>query len=142
MDGKNSHEVKSAASPAASDVGVGTHEQHNVSLGKKILYHLWDSDQHLKSPQERALVRKLDFGILICATLGWWMKYIDQSNITNAYVSGMKEDLNIKGNEYTYMLMCYTIAFAIMQIPANMIALKVRPRVCLVVCELGWTAFT
>lgn len=71
MDTKKSHEVKSAASPAASDVGVGTHEHHKVSLGKKILYHLWDSDQHLKSPQERALVRKLDFGILICATLGW-----------------------------------------------------------------------
>ncbi|KAF3802557.1 Pantothenate transporter FEN2 [Colletotrichum gloeosporioides] len=142
MDGKKSHEVNSAMSPAASDVGVGAHEAHNVSFGKKILYHLWDADQHLKSPQERALVRKLDFGILICATLGWWMKYIDQSNITNAYVSGMKEDLNIKGNEYTYMLMCYTIAFAIMQIPANMIALKVRPRICLVVCELGWTAFT
>lgn len=22
-----------------------------VSFGKKILYHLWDSDQHLKSPE-------------------------------------------------------------------------------------------
>ena len=59
-------------------------QTREVSLTKKILYHLWDADQHLKSPEERALVRKLDFGILICATLGWWMKYIDQSNITNA----------------------------------------------------------
>jgi hypothetical protein len=49
------------------------------------------------------------------------MKYIDQSNLTNACkscpslpvyvadlagedVSGMKEDLKIEGNEYTYML--------------------------------------
>ena len=71
-------------------------------LWKRWLMHLWDADQHLKSPevrslpicgsifainrsnQERKLVRKLDFGILICATLGWWMKYIDQSNISNA----------------------------------------------------------
>ncbi|KAH7014107.1 pantothenate transporter liz1 [Microdochium trichocladiopsis] len=113
-----------------------------VSAGKRLLYHLWDNDQHLKSPEERRLVRKLDFGILICATLGWWMKYIDQNNIVNAYVSGMKEDLNIQANEYTYMLMCYTIAFAIMQIPSNAIALKIRPRICIVVCELGWTAFT
>ncbi|TDZ30016.1 Pantothenate transporter liz1 [Colletotrichum spinosum] len=137
-------ELDSATSAAAWDMSIGTSEDvpQQTSLGKRILYHLWDADQHLKSPQERALVRKLDLGILICATLGWWMKYIDQSNITNAYVSGMKEDLNIQGNEYTYMLMCYTIAFAIMQIPSNMIALKVRPRICLVVCELGWTAFT
>ncbi|KAH8673398.1 pantothenate transporter liz1 [Xylariales sp. PMI_506] len=114
----------------------------NIPLWKKFVYHLWDADQHLKSPQERALVRKLDFGILICATLGWWMKYIDQSNIANAYVSGMKKDLNIQANEYTYMLMCYTISFAIMQVPANAIALKIPPRICLIACEIGWTIFT
>ena len=37
---------------------------------------------------------------------------------------------------------CYTIAFAIMQIPSNILALKIRPRICIVICELGWTAFT
>lgn len=41
-----------------------------VSVGQKILYSLWDSDQHLKSAAERAFVRKLDFAILTCATLG------------------------------------------------------------------------
>jgi ACS family pantothenate transporter-like MFS transporter len=76
------------ASTSDLDVGVGEATPQKVSFGKKILYHLWDADQHLKSPQvrlssqnfifalelteqERALVRKLDFGILICATLGW-----------------------------------------------------------------------
>ncbi|KEY70812.1 hypothetical protein S7711_09830 [Stachybotrys chartarum IBT 7711] len=116
-----------------------------ISTGKRLLYHLWDQDQHLKSPEERKLVRKLDFGILICATLGWWMKYIDQNNIVNAYVSGMKEDLNLNGNECTYMLkyttVCCTIAFAIMQIPSNAIALQIRSRICIVTCELGWTVF-
>jgi hypothetical protein len=61
--------------------------------------------------------KKTEFEIL------QWMKYIDQSNIANACeycvpldqlrtmktdmvpdVSGMKEDLNIEANEYTYML--------------------------------------
>ncbi|PVH89465.1 pantothenate transporter liz1 [Cadophora sp. DSE1049] len=139
---KKTEEVKAAPSPSVSDIGIVEPAPQQVSLGKKILYHLWDADQHLKSPEERSYVRKLDFGILICATLGWWMKYIDQSNLSNAYVSGMKEDLNIEGNEYTYMLMCYTIAFAIMQIPSNILALKIRPRICIVICELGWTAFT
>ncbi|KAJ0305825.1 hypothetical protein COL516b_004933 [Colletotrichum fioriniae] len=123
MDGeKKAHEVNSATS-TASDVGVGVHEDapQNVSWGRKVLYHLWDADQHLKSPQERALVRKLDFGILICATLGWIR---GQSKRSDRYA------------------VCYTIAFAIMQIPSNLIALKIRPRYCIVFCELGWTAFT
>ncbi|KAF2448077.1 pantothenate transporter liz1 [Karstenula rhodostoma CBS 690.94] len=132
--------------PRPIDVREGTSEDvrpsQELSVWKRFLMHLWDADQHLKSLEERKLVRKLDFGILICATLGWWMKYIDQANIANAYVTGMKEDLNIEGNQYTYMLMCYTIAFAIMQIPSNLIALKIRPRYCIVVCEIGWTIFT
>ncbi|KAF2171780.1 hypothetical protein M409DRAFT_18013 [Zasmidium cellare ATCC 36951] len=144
---------------AVPDIAVGHQEPQNVSFWTKLVSHIWDSDQHLKSPEERALVRKLDFGILICATLGWVFTKdqrgtngklplttisadIDQGNLANAYVSGMKEDLNIQGNEYTYMQMCYTISFAIMQIPANIIALKVRPRICIVICELGWTVFT
>lgn len=72
-------------------------------------------------------------------------------------VTGMREDLKMFGNEYTYCLsesqirpsppyanvtVMYTIAFAIMQIPANMFALKFRPRLLIFICEMGWTAFT
>lgn len=41
-----------------------------LSWKRKLLYHLWDNDQHLKSPEERALLRKLDAGILICESSG------------------------------------------------------------------------
>ncbi|KAF9018546.1 MFS general substrate transporter [Hymenopellis radicata] len=117
-------------------------EGQHVSFGKKILYYLWDSDQHLKSPAERHLLRKLDAGILLCACLGWFMKYIDQANLSNAYVSGMKEDLDIQGNEYTYMQTTYIVGFAIMQIPSSWIALKIRPSWWLFACEIGWGTFT
>lgn len=53
------------------------HEVPKVSWGQRILYSLWDSDQHLKSPQERAFVRKLDFAILTCATLGVSVFFLD-----------------------------------------------------------------
>ena len=35
-----------------SDVDIGTVAAvpEKLSFGKKLLYHLWDSDQHLKSP--------------------------------------------------------------------------------------------
>ncbi|KFA55227.1 hypothetical protein S40293_09854 [Stachybotrys chartarum IBT 40293] len=95
---------KMAQTVTQGSVTNGKAETMPILTGKRLLYHLWDQDQHLKSPEERKLVRELDFGILICATLGWWMEYIDQNNIVNTYVSGMKEDLNLNGNEYTYML--------------------------------------
>ncbi|CAD0040919.1 unnamed protein product [Aureobasidium pullulans] len=53
------------------------------------------------SQGERKLVQKLDFFILtFCCLI---------SNLTNAYVSGMKEDLNFKGNELTQINTVFTV---------------------------------
>ncbi|PBL00916.1 pantothenate transporter liz1 [Armillaria gallica] len=108
----------------------------------KFLSYIWDSDAHLKTPFERRLIRKLDFGILVVSCLGFFMRYLDSANLANAYVSGMKEDLNILGNEYTYMGTCYTIAYALFQIPGTLIVTRVRPSYFLFFCEVGWGAFT
>ncbi|KAJ7727185.1 pantothenate transporter liz1 [Mycena olivaceomarginata] len=96
----------------------------------KFKSYIWDSDAHLKSPEERALIRKLDFGILIVACLGCLSQIPRvslQNNLANAYISGMKEDLGINGNEYTYDALC--------KYPSTMIVQKIR---ALAFCEIGW----
>ncbi|KAF7295825.1 MFS general substrate transporter [Mycena chlorophos] len=118
---------KTAATVAAPDV-------QNVGL--------WNSGQHLRTSGERRLLWKLDLGILLAASFGWFMRYVDQANLTSAYVSGMKEDLNITGNQYTYMNTSYLVAFSIMQLPSSIIGLKIRPSIWLFSCEIGWTIFT
>jgi hypothetical protein len=40
---------------------------------------------------------------------------IDTSNITNAFVSGMKEDLSLYGNQYNYIVLSWTIGYIIGQ---------------------------
>jgi hypothetical protein len=40
---------------------------------------------------------------------------IDTSNITNAFVSGMKEDLNLYGNQYNYIVTSWTVGYIIGQ---------------------------
>ncbi|EMR66286.1 putative pantothenate transporter liz1 protein [Eutypa lata UCREL1] len=97
---------------------------------------IWDTDTHLKSPEERKLLRKLDWSILTIGCLGFFMKYLDQGNLTNAYVSGMQEDLAMYGNEYTYAQTAYTCAYAVMQIPSTLIVQKIRPSVWLAAMEL------
>lgn len=49
--------------------------------------YIWDSLD--KSPEERAFLFKLDLAVLSFASLGYLIKYLDQSNINNAFVSGM-----------------------------------------------------
>jgi ACS family pantothenate transporter-like MFS transporter len=40
---------------------------------------------------------------------------IDTSNITNAFVSGMKEDLDLYGNQYNYIVASWTVGYIIGQ---------------------------
>lgn len=74
-------------------MGRGSASQEPRGQFLEVIVVVFMADARL---QERQLVRKLDFGILICATLGWWMKYIDQANISNAcecfpeFVSGKR----------------------------------------------------
>ncbi|KAL1984901.1 hypothetical protein VTN96DRAFT_8560 [Rasamsonia emersonii] len=103
---------------------------------------IWDTDSHLKSPEERKLVRKLDFALLTIGCVGFFLKYLDQTNLTNAYVSGMQEDLKMFGNQYTYANAAYTVAYAIMQIPSTLIIQKIRPSYWLAAMEVGWGVFT
>ncbi|KAM5354956.1 hypothetical protein ACJ41O_001602 [Fusarium nematophilum] len=103
---------------------------------------IWDTDTHLKTPEERKLLRKLDWSILTIGCLGFFMKYLDQGNLANAYISGMQEDLGMWGNEYTYAQTAYTCAYAVMQIPSTLIVQKIRPSLWLALSEVAWGIFT
>lgn len=77
--------------------------------------YLWDTFD--KSPEERRFLFKLDAVILTFASLGYFIKYLDQVNISNAYVSGMKEDLGLYGNELNIMTTTWTVGYVIGEIP-------------------------
>lgn len=52
------------------------------------------------SPEEKKLVFKLEWFLLSFSCLCFFVKQLDQNNVSNAYVSGMKEDLGSgPGNE-------------------------------------------
>ncbi|KAB5560044.1 putative pantothenate transporter liz1 [Coniochaeta sp. 2T2.1] len=94
---------------------------------------LWDSTG--VSKEERRFLLKLDFTLLTFGTLGMLIKWIDTSNITNAFVSGMKEDLGLLQNQYNYIVVSWTVGYIIGQWPSNFILTRVR-------AHIGWTIFT
>lgn len=58
--------------------------------------YIWDSLD--KSPEERKFLFKLDLALLTFASLGYFIKYLDQANINNAFVSGMWVFQNLGGS--------------------------------------------
>lgn len=77
--------------------------------------YFWDTFD--RSPEERKFLFKLDAVILTFASLGYFIKYLDQVNISNAYVSGMKEDLGMYGNQLNIMTTTWTVGYVIGEIP-------------------------
>lgn len=76
------------------------------------------------------------------ASLGYCIKYLDQVNVNNAFVSGMKEDLGLYGNELNYMQTCWTIGYVLGEIPSNLLLTRIRPSIWIPCCEVTWSVLT
>lgn len=64
------------------------------------------------TPEERRLILKLDVLIMIVVLLAYWVKVLDSSATSTAYVSGMEEDLGLYGNELNYLNTVYIRAYS------------------------------
>ncbi|KAF7870420.1 hypothetical protein EAF04_004165 [Stromatinia cepivora] len=107
---------------------------------KRWTSYIWDTLD--KSPQERRFLFKLDLAVLTFASLGYFIKYLDQQNINNAFVSGMKEDLGLYGNQLNYIVATWTAGYVIGGIPSNIILTRVRPSIWIPSIEIVWTILT
>ncbi|KAG9767785.1 Pantothenate transporter liz1 [Exophiala dermatitidis] len=80
------------------------------------------------SKEERKLVFKLDFFILTFCCLAYFMNYLDRQNLSQAYVSGMKEELGFRGNQLTVVNTIYSVGYLIGIIPNNAMLTYFNPR--------------
>ncbi|RXG42918.1 hypothetical protein VDGE_02133 [Verticillium dahliae] len=95
------------------------------------------------SKEEKRLLKKLDRIILPLICSMYFIKWLDQSNINNAYNSGMKEDLNLNGIEYNLFSTFYNIGYLVLEIPVMLIISRPKlSRWILPICELLWTIVT
>ncbi|KAL2418049.1 MFS transporter PfmaC [Exophiala dermatitidis] len=94
------------------------------------------------SREEKKLILKLDFFLLTYSCLSFFIKQLDGNNVSNAYVSGMKEDLGFgPGNELSWMNTYFNIGSIIGGPVSNLTLTMVRPRYWLPACLIIWSLF-
>ncbi|KAL4890648.1 major facilitator superfamily domain-containing protein [Aspergillus ambiguus] len=91
---------------------------------------------------ETKLVMKIDFFILSFCCLTYFFNYLDRSNLSNAYVSGMKEELAFHGNQFNVINTIFTVGYILGQIPSNLAITYCRPRIFFPAMILLWGALT
>ncbi|CAK7892276.1 probable transporter Seo1p [[Candida] anglica] len=114
-------------------------EERNSKWFKFKLF-LWDS--HDKHPLEKKFLFKLDFFILSSSMLGYFIKNLNQTNVTTAYVNGMSEYYDMTKNQYNYMTTLWTVGYIIGQIPSNLILHRISARYYLGGLEIIWAVLT
>ncbi|KAK9238495.1 major facilitator superfamily domain-containing protein [Lipomyces kononenkoae] len=94
------------------------------------------------SMEERNLVRKIDIMVLGYCCLAFFTKYLDISALSNAYISGMKDDLDLYGNRLNYVNAVYQVGYCMFQIPSNIIITRLPSQYYLPTAEVMWGLFT
>jgi MFS transporter, ACS family, pantothenate transporter len=91
---------------------------------------------------EKKLLFKIDFFILTYGCLSYFTKWLDTANLSNAYVSGMQQDLAMYGTQYNLAVTCFSAGQIIGAIPANILLTWIPPRILLPGLELAWAILT
>ncbi|KAG4440097.1 hypothetical protein IFR05_004440 [Cadophora sp. M221] len=144
----SSHEMADDKSPLlpSRDVFINSESEsssvHLDGQGKVPWWsYIWDYDPE-RTKEERKFLQKLDFSLLTILSLGYFIKNLDQTNISNAYISGMKEALKMNANELNMIDVAWTTGYVVGQLPSQFILTKVRPSIWIPSCELVWTILT
>lgn len=110
------------------------------SFKKKLLKFFW-TDLY-DSADEQRLIAKVDTFILSYCCIAYFINYLDRSSLQNAYVTGMKEDLNLQSNEYNIINTCLTVGY-IISMPVHAILLqKIPARFYFPINQILWATCT
>ncbi|KAJ2904062.1 Pantothenate transporter liz1-like protein 8 [Zalerion maritima] len=116
------------------------HTEHSLWTAWIYMFNWYPSHY---SKEEKSFLRRLDIFLLTFTSLAFFLKWLDAANINQAYVSGMKEELDLYGNEYNLFQTFYNIGYIICQVPA--LLLLSRPnlsRYFLPTMEVAWSILT
>ncbi|KAK9311204.1 major facilitator superfamily domain-containing protein [Lipomyces starkeyi] len=117
-----------------------TPKGYKPAKGYRILSYIWDAFG--KAPEERQFVMRLDFFMFIYSLVSYIIKIIDQTNISNAFVSGMQTDLKLYGQQRNLFTTFFNMGYLAGSLPGQIIITSgVRPSYYIPTCELLWATF-
>ncbi|KIW95035.1 uncharacterized protein Z519_03616 [Cladophialophora bantiana CBS 173.52] len=92
------------------------------------------------TPEEIKLVRKIDLHLLPILWAMYVFNYLDRTNIGNAKVGGMEEDLKLSSSDYSLVLSIFFVAYLVFEPPAVMVLARTKPSVFLPTIMIVWGA--
>ncbi|KEF57246.1 uncharacterized protein A1O9_05163 [Exophiala aquamarina CBS 119918] len=91
---------------------------------------------------EVKVLRKMDIRIIPILAVLFLLSYLDRSNIGNAKIQGMTEDLKITSEQFNLCLTVFYFTYAAVEIPSNILLKKLKPSVWFASIMIAWGSVT
>ncbi|ONH66294.1 Pantothenate transporter FEN2 [Cyberlindnera fabianii] len=88
---------------------------------------------------EKKVIFKLDCFVLTFVCLSFFIKYLDSSNVSNAYVSGMQEAYDMKDADYNWLDNAFHITYSVFGLLGPLLMTRFSPGLVFPLFELGWS---
>ncbi|EAQ82877.1 hypothetical protein CHGG_11053 [Chaetomium globosum CBS 148.51] len=98
--------------------------------------------------EERAVLRHQDLTILPLSAFIYFLCYLDRSNIGNARIlnssthNDMQTEIGATQHQFNIALMVFLVAYALFEVPSNILLKKLRPSRWLAFLMFSWGAIT
>jgi len=90
------------------------------------------------SVQERALLWKLDFKLIPWLAFLYLISFLDRTNIGNAKIDGLQEDLKLTNNEYNDTLTIFFISYSLFEPLTQILLKRFKPSIFLPTIMVLW----
>ncbi|TGZ77276.1 MFS general substrate transporter [Ascodesmis nigricans] len=88
------------------------------------------------------LLRKMDWHLVPFLSLLYLLSFLDRTNIGNARLAGLEEDLGMKGLDYNIALAVFFPFYVAAEIPSNLMMKRTSPSIWITIIMLVWAVCT
>jgi hypothetical protein len=64
--------------------------------------------------------------------------FIDRTNIGNARIAGMNDDLNLRGLQYNTAVTIFFVPYTLFEVPSNIVLKLIRPSIWITILLFSW----
>ncbi|ODV81678.1 putative permease [Suhomyces tanzawaensis NRRL Y-17324] len=103
-------------------------------------WYKWFHDSD--TPEERRVILKIDLLLTLYSLAAYWVKYLDQTNLNNAYIGGLKESIGMKGNDLVNTQVMFSVGNIVFQLPFMYILYALPLNYVLPTLDICWSILT
>ncbi|EHY52933.1 hypothetical protein HRR83_009383 [Exophiala dermatitidis] len=115
--------------------GSKTDEEHGIAF--KPMRRIGTESKEYTSEEEEAVVHKLDRKLVLFLGFLYMLSFLDRSNIGNARIAGLEQDLSLTSSQYDWLLTAFYMTYIAFEWMILLYRL-VPPHVYISMCVLSW----